>query len=287
MNRLVFTSWQRVNIITSEGKSDVSERSFFSEMNKYIKTDNYNVFYDPKTTSFTITYRGSNYEVVLPADVLKSIRIKKYKNKYLATELFKLANITKRNKDYLSAKKEYEERIREIEDSGYSELVDTLDYEMYLTYLNEKSKVSKSEEEKRLIDAKIKGLLKVLTNPHNLRLHIDKFICDVAGKSEELDEEHNIKLEAMLHEIADDFYQEIMSKSNQMLVLGSSDKPMSIIRRIVEVESIVEKWIKEKDIKAKKLKEIPKSVVNSYSDDADDELDEMSEQLHQIMRGGK
>lgn len=280
MEKMVFNPYNKVRIKKNGKPKEISVREFLATMHKNYKSDSYNVFLNFNNTTFIITYDGIDYEAFLPNDVLECIRTGNYKKKPLAEDLMELAGIEKKYNDYLAAKIEYEERIREIEVSGYSELIDMLDYEMYLKYLSDKLKIARSDNERYLINAKIKGVLKVLTNPHNLKSHIYQFISKVASKGQKLDETKREELKSMLHSITDDYYKGLISKGNQSLVLGSSDKPMKIIRRIVDVENLVISWLKEAE---ECKKDIPQLVVDNQ------DFEEMSQQLHEFMRdkGGK
>jgi hypothetical protein len=167
--------------------------------------------------------------------------------------------------------KEFNDRIREIELSGYSKLETLEDYELYLKYLNKKAKQAKTNEEKELIAVKIKGLLKVVTNPYNLQL-----IYNVAEKSKLLSEERKAELETILRSITEDYYNEIVANQDQLFVLGSSNKPMDIIRRIVDTEFLVQEWINEN-----------KKEEEEIVEENDFDLDEISNGLHQFMGRGK
>lgn len=278
MNKIVFTDWHKVK--SDDGKIDMPEKRFLYEMNKKIKSMDYNIFYDAKTTSFSITYAGEKYNVIVPSNVKVSLRSGNYNR--LALELIKLAITEKKYDEEVEYQNKKDERIREIEESGYSKLVNTEDYEFYLKYLNEKSNKAKTDEEKNLIDAKIRGLLKVITNPYNLSLHLNKIICQVAQKGKTLSEERKKDLERILLNITDEYYREIVNNKDKMLILGSSTKPMHIIRQIVDVEKLLQEWLNENKEEPKKQEE----DIVKY-DTFSEELDEMSSELHKIIGGSK
>lgn len=257
-----------------------SEKAFLSIMYANINSSEYDITYNPKEYSFAIKFDGNDYQVILPTDVKTSLKTRDYKR--LALELFKLVALKKKYKDKVASQNNRAQRIKEIEDSGYSKLETTEDYELYLIYLCEQSKLVKTAVERDLNNAKIRGLLNVLTNPYNLTLHFNRFICELADKGKsELNEEQKAKLEEKLRAITSDYYKEIVSKSEEMLILGSSTKPMDIIRRIVEAEEQVKTWLTGK-VEAKPIEkeEEPEMVVP-------DDLDELSDRLNNIMGGGK
>lgn len=280
MNTIVFTPLNRVNFINGGSRTHKSEKAFLNIMHGHIESDRYDITYNSKDRSFVIMYDGEMYQVVLPTDVKVSLKTGDYKR--LALELFKLVALKKKYNDAVAAKKKRNQRIKEIEDSGYSKLEKIEDYELYLTYLNEQSKLVKTAVERDLNNAKIRGILNVLTNPYNLTFHFNRFICELADKGKsELNEEQKAQLEIMLHEITSDYYKEIVSKSDELLILGSSTKPMNIIRRIVDAEEQVKIWLTGK-VETKPIEKIeePEVIVP-------DDLDELSEKLHNIMGGGK
>ncbi len=286
MDKIIFTPWHIVRFKDDKYTPDKSEKRFLAEMNRKIKSDKYNVFYYEKDVSFTIVYNGKQYQVILPNEVTNSIRTGKYNE--LALQLLKLVEIKRKKIDIVEAKKikeekikAKEERIKEIETSGYSKLIEIEDYKMYLDYLNTLSKTVNTESEKILINTKIRGVLKVLTNPYNLKLHFSRFICQVAEKGKELDEDKKEALEVILRKITEDYYTEIMNNGNQMLIIGSLEKPMNIIRRIEETEALLEEWLKDK--KEEIEIEIPEVVVKNVG--FGDELDELTEELHRMTGG--
>lgn len=281
MNRIVFTAWHKVIVTTNGDREDIPETKFLAEMNRNIKTDDYRVLYNPKEVSFAITFRGEDYQVIIPSNVKASII--KRKPVPLALTLKKLATMESKYTSEKIAKNNYLDRIAKIENSGYDALETTEDYEFYLKYLQDQSKKVKTVAKKHLIDTKINGLLKVLTNPYNLENHFKKFIVEIAEKGEDLKEERKKELEAILHGITDDYYKEIISKKDEMLVLGSSTKPMSIIRRIVDTEALVQEWLNE-NVK-KNLKEEEVKVVEEQDDFFENELDEITEGLQEYIGG--
>ncbi len=280
MNTIVFTSLNRVNFINDGSRTHKSEKAFLNIMHGHIESDKYDITYNSKDRSFVIMYDGEMYKVVLPTDVKVSLKTGDYKK--LALELFKLVALKKKYKDRVEAEKSRKQRIKDIENSGYSKLKKIEDYELYLVYLSEQSKLVKTAAERDLNNAKIRGLLNVLTNPYNLSLHFNRFICELADKGKnELDEAQKAQLEATLGEITSDYYKEIVSKSDELLILGSSTKPMDIIRRIVDAEEQVRTWL------TGKVETKPIEKVEEPEDIIPDDLDELSEKLHNIMGGGK
>jgi hypothetical protein len=278
MGVIVFNSWHQVVIkYNDQQKNTVSEKAFLSEFSKNIGLDKYNIVYNEKNQSFTIGYNNTMFNVALPTDVKANMKMGN--DNYLVKKLKALAEKKKTINEKKHKTKEFNDRVREIELSGYSKLETLDDYELYLKYLNKKAKQAKTNEEKELIAAKIKGLLKVVTNPYNLQL-----IYNVAEKSRFLSEERKAELEIILRSITEDYYNEIVANQDQLFVLGSSNKPMDIIRRIVDTEFLVQEWINEnkKEEKAP-VKEKQEEIV----EENDFDLDEISNGLHQLMGRGK
>jgi len=69
-----------------------------------------------------------------------------------------------------------------------------------------------------------------------------------------------------------------------MLVLGSSTKPMSIIRRIVDTEALVQEWLNE-NVKKNLKEEEEVKVVEEQDDFFENELDEITEGLQEYIGG--
>ena len=285
MNKIVFTAWHIVNIINSEkDKEPMKENKFLAIMARNYKTKNYGVFYDPNDYSFSITYQGENYQVILPTEVKASLKTKNRKK--LALDLLKLALDEKKYNDAVEAEKNYERRLKEIETSGYDALETTEDYEFYLNYLNNKAKKTKNEEEKELINCKIRGILKNIANPYNLTFHFNRLICDVASQGKELDDSEKQELEQRLRAIADDYYV-ILSNFDKGLVNGSSIMPMDIVRRIEETEYLVSTWLNNKKTKEEIEVEKEANLHPTIEEKEEDELGTISESLQEMLGRGK
>lgn len=285
MKRIIFTIWNKVILdgvnydVGSNPKLTVNK--FLSIMHRNIESSDYGVVYEPHKHSFIITYGGVEYRAVFPTKVQANLKMGK--DNVLTSQLKKLAAHDKEYNEWATKDKEYRNKIKEIESSGYDNLVKIEDYELYLDYLNNKSKRTKSKEAKDLIDTKIRGILKVITNPYNLKLHFNRLICEIAQKGEFLSDEKKKELEVILSEITDDYYSEIVSKQNETLILGSSDKPMSIIRRIADAEYLVQEWLKNsQDKNIVEARPIQRAEVDE-KDDLD--LDEISTGLREMIGG--
>ena len=281
MNKIFFNAFHQVIIQSGNWKEKMPEKSFLNILSNNIKSNDYSVFYDANNYNFTITYKGEAYSVFFTPEVRAGLRSGKYSP--IILELFKIALNEKKYNDAVKAKKDYETRIRKIELSGYSNLSTLDDYKFYLTYLQNKDKTA-SKEEKEIIELKIKGILKNITNPYNLNFHLMQDIWDVANKGEELNDEQKAELEILLKKITDDYYQIISSRSDG-LVIGSSALPMEIVRRIEEVEYLVRSWIENNNV----VEEEKKEVNEDYEPEEEkyDELDDVSDKLHELLKRGK
>ena len=181
MREIIFTSYHTVVIKVYYNREEKPVTKFLATMNHKVKNIDYDVSYDSKKVSFNIIYEGDLYQVILPTEVRASI-INGKPNK-LAVDLFNLAKAYKKQRDAEQAIADKDNKIKEIEISGYSKLVDIEDYALYLDYLNKQSQKTKSDDERQLILAKTRGILKELTNPYNLKLHFNRFICNLADKT--------------------------------------------------------------------------------------------------------
>ena len=293
MNSIAFTPWHSVKIAGFLNKREVSRKRFFIEMCWNIsRYKGYGVYFDDKTFTYTVKYNYEDYSVSFPPEVEARIKIGKASKE--TKDIDELVKITRRIEEKYNLIKENEdkiqriaERVQKIELSGYSELKTTEDYEIYLEYLNKKLKKAKTDEEKNLINSKIRGLLKAITNPYDLKIHLYGLICEVANEGKKLDDDKQAKLEEILRDIANDYYQKIVSKSSETLTLGSVIKPLDIIRRIESAEHLVRTW-KEQE----REKEISKTEViepeSIQEDDMEkDDLDEISDMLDTIRRGNR
>ena len=293
MKFIAFTPWNSVIIKGFCDRREISRLRFFIEMYWNIhRNKGYGVYFDDKTSTYTAMLKGDRISVSLSPEV--EAHIKKGQASKETKDIDELVKITRRIEKKKNSIKENEDKIeriaqkiKKIELSGYSELKTTEDYEIYLEYLNNKFKEAKTDEEKTLINAKIRGLLKAITNPYDLKLHLYGLICDVANEGKKLDDDKQAQLEEILRDIANDYYQKIVSKSGDTLTLGSAIKPLDIIRRIESAEHLVRTWKEKEQEQVLSKVEVIEPEPIQEEDMAEDNLDEISNMLDTIKRGNR
>ncbi len=281
-NKAIFTAWNKVRL--EDGYGDLREKmsvsKFLSIMNHNYKNNEYDISYDEVENYFKITYENREYKAYFTPEVTASI--KNGKPTYIISELFKLCEKYKKQRDYLTSIQAYNEKIQSIELSGYNELKELRDYKFYLIYLSKKASRTKDEEELSLINSKVNAMLKILTNPFNLKNHFDTIIQNNSLNGEKLEDYHIEKLENIKKSLTNEYYKMISGQGQTNL--NNFSIPVKIITQIEETDNLVIGWLDQRKNVSEDENETNRSYVYDISDE---DIDEVHDALHEIMRGGR
>lgn len=261
-NQMVFTDWYKVTICSSRGyvEKEIPVPKFLKELEKNLKSLEYNIVFDEDINKFMITYDGVDYDVILNNTEQKCLETKQYSP--LILKLLWLATLDKKYTDEIELQKYREERINSIIKSNYEDMVTLEDHELYLEYLNASLKKTKQEDERNTINTKIAAIIPIIDklrkeesqkvkNPLNLRLYINRFIYDALKQIDELDDEDRIALAGELKLILIDFKKivdEYNAKKDKGLVIGDPMLPSSILERIIDLEFKIKNVVKKENI---------------------------------------
>ena len=278
MNRLVFTDWYTVII---NNYNEVPLSKFLRELEKKLKTKEYNVYYDENTMKFIITYNGIDYEVILPINSQKSLNSKQYTP--LVLKLLLLATNEEIYSDIANKQAVRETKIKEMNDSFYEDIETIEDYELYLDYLKKALTKAKTVEEKNTINTKIASIVNIINNmkkeekqrkenPLNLQLHINRFIYNIIKELDKINEKDRKIIGVELKKIILDYYKIVKkynSRKDTDLIVGNPIIPMEILSRIIIVEEKVASILKKQDtreivyVELKDIEDDLNSIINS------------------------
>ena len=250
-NQIAFTDWYMVIISTDKDSIEMPVPKFLKALEKKYKSDQFNVLYNEDTKEFAITFNGEDFNVEFNSEEKRNLESDNY-----SPLLVKLRFLASQEKIYNDAQKEEErkkQRLTEILNSNYDDMKTAEDYELLLFYLeNYSSKKAKTEKDRNTVNTMIAHIIPKLnelrkeeenkiTNPLNLRMHINKFIYNLLMQARQISNDtvrKNIvneirKIIADFRKIVNNYNRNI---NNPNLYVGNPLLPMQILDRINEIE---------------------------------------------------
>ena len=249
-NQIAFTDWYMVIVSTEEDSIEMPVPKFLKALEKKYKSDKFNIIYNEDTKEFAITYNGEDFNVEFNSEEKRNLESGEYSP--LLVKLMFLASQEKIFNDAQQEKERKKQRLAEILNSSYDDMKTAEDYELLLDYLeNKKYREAKTEKERNTVNTmvahiipKLNELKKVeegkITNPLNLRMHINKFIYDLLTQTKQVSDD-NVrvglvnrikKIIADYRKIVDDYNR----NGNNVLYVGNPLLPMQILDRINEIQ---------------------------------------------------
>ena len=249
-NQIAFTDWYMVIVSTKDDSIEMPVPKFLKALEKKYKSDKFNVLYNEDTKKFAITYNGEDFSVEFNSEEKRNLESGEYSP--LLVKLMFLATQEKIYNDIQQERERKKQRLNEILNSSYDDMKTAEDYELLLDYLeNKKYREAKTEKERNTVNTMIAHIIPKLnelkkqeeskiTNPLNLRMHINKFIYDLLTHTKQVSDD-NVrvglvnrikKIIADYRKIVDDYNR----NGNNVLYVGNPLLPMQILDRINEIQ---------------------------------------------------
>ena len=257
-----FTDKGTVIFSTARETIEKPASKFLHEVERKYQKDGYGVYFDKETNKFTMTFNGLDYAVILPKESEDSLTPRNNGPKYtpLVLRLLYMSMIEEQYNKYLNAIAVRKAKINEINDSFYNTMETLEDHELYLDYLDNEYNNAKTKEARELISTKMANLAPIVqelkkkriqekNNPLNLKYHINRFVMELLNKAKQLDDKKCLKIADMLRKIVLEYRDKVFAfnkKSKNELSLGNPLVSLEILGKIVDVEFLLAKYLKEK-----------------------------------------
>ena len=249
-NQIAFTDWYMVIVSTKDDSIEMPVPKFLKALEKKYKSDKFNIIYNEDTKEFAITYNGEDFSVEFNSEEKRNLESGEYSP--LLVKLMFLATQEKIYNDIQQERERKKQRLNEILNSSYDDMKTVEDYELLLDYLeNKKYREAKTEKERNTVNTMVAHIIPKLnelkkqeeskiTNPLNLRMHINKFIYDLLTQTKQVSDDNvrvNLvnrikKIIADYRKIVDDYNR----NGNNVLYVGNPLLPMQILDRINEIQ---------------------------------------------------